>query len=181
MNKMIPILIIITMPFLAKGAETEIKTCSLAGLDAKTEAIYDVSRGIGTYNDECNYHSSERDLTDCSNSYFKGLKSGEWAVSFKHGKLKGIAKCSSTDGVYAVAGDPDIRANREKHWEKQYCWCKPTTYTPKGSSECFVKPSSWFFLGDYEDGDLCDGLCADQCAWYTHLYIDFRPAIFGQD
>ena len=181
MNKVLPVLVMIMLiPTLLKGEEIKIKTCDLSGLDARTEGIYDVSRGMGIYNDDCKYHSSERDLTDCSTAYFKGLKSGEWAVSFKHGTLKGIAKCSSTDGVYAVTGDPDIRANREKHREKQYCWCQPTIYTPKGDSECFVRPSSWFFLGDYEDGDLCDGLCAEQCGWHTRLYVDFRPAVLGQ-
>ena len=178
MNKIIPMLVII-MPFFAKGEEIEIKTCNLSDLDTKVEGVYDVSRGLGTY-DNCKYHSSERDLTDCSHSYFKDLKSGEWAVSFKHGKLKGVAKCSSTDGIYAVAGDPDVRVNREKHWEKQYCWCQPTIYEHKDGTKCLVTPSSWFFLEDYDDSDLCNFLCAEQCAWHTHLYVDFRPAIFGQ-
>ena len=182
MNKIIPMLVIVMMPFLAKGEGTEIKTCSLGGLDAKTEWLYDVSRSIETgYDEQCAYHSHNRDVSDCSHSYFKGLKSGEWAVSFKHGKLKGIAKCSSTDGIYAVVDDPDIRANREKSWEKQYCWCKPTVYTPKGDSECYVKPSSWFFLEDCEDNYMCNGFCAYLCARYVSWYIDFRSAIFGQD
>ena len=169
------------LPSLGQGVETKIKTCSLTDLDAEIEWTYEVSRSLETgYSENCSYESFERSVHDCSHSYFKGLKSGDWVVSFSHGKLSGVAKCTSTDGAYAVAGDPDIRANREKFWEKQYCWCKPTIYTPKGDSECYVKPSSWFFLEDCEDNDMCQHWCAALCSRYVSRYIDFRSAIFGQ-
>ena len=104
-----------------------------------------------------------------------GLNNGEWEIIFSYGTVKGMAKCSETNGDHATVGNPSDTLG-------QYCWCAVTGYTPNSGNTCSVAALSWvFYSGAY--ADTCLFYCAFDCAasigprWGDGT--NFRRAVFG--
>ena len=100
------------------------------------------------------------------------LNNGEWAITFSYGTVKGMAKCSSTNGDFATSGTPSDTNG-------QYCWCRATNYTPNGGNQCNVSSSSWVFYGGIGSADDCADYCANYCARGVRDLDAFRRAVFG--
>ena len=97
---------------------------------------------------------------------------GEWAIEFNTGIMKGMAKCSSTNGNRATPGTPSDTNG-------QYCWCQATNYTPNGGNQCNVSSSSWGFSDDFGDAGNCAISCAGFCPSIVQDDGGFRRAVFG--
>ncbi|MFQ6704475.1 MAG: hypothetical protein ACLRFP_05340, partial [Alphaproteobacteria bacterium] len=91
-----------------------------------------------------------------------------WAVTFSYGTVKGMAKCSSTNG-----GSTPSDTNG------QYCWCQATNYTPNEGNQCNVASPSWGPPNGFGSGSNCANSCAHSCAIYVVDYATFRRALFG--
>ena len=87
---------------------------------------------IGWYNNgnycwyDTNTGNGRNVACDSGNTYSQELQTYEWKVKYSHGDLYGMSGCSTTNGTYAVAGNPTIGSG-------QYCWCKATGYKANGS------------------------------------------------
>ena len=100
------------------------------------------------------------------------LSNGEWRIIFSYGTVKGMSKCSNTNGDYATVGTPS-------NTNGQYCWCAATSYTPDGGTQCNVASPSWVFHDDIVSASYCANYCASNCAGYVMSFPDFRRAVFG--
>ena len=99
------------------------------------------------------------------------LSAGEWAVTFHYGTVKGMAKCSETNGTYATAGNPSDTPGG-------YCWCEITEYTPSGGEQCSIRSPFWVF--NIDKGSLCESECAYLCAERVDGSKQFRYGVYGQ-
>ncbi|MBQ0013374.1 MAG: hypothetical protein KBS86_02280, partial [Proteobacteria bacterium] len=91
---------------------------------------------------------------------------GTWGVTFRYGKIKGIASCNSTPGT----GATPTNENFSQTSTGRYCWCKMTE--PVGSK--------WVFFTDaVAQGYPCDYVCAWGCAHYGQTYSSLREGLFG--
>ncbi len=118
------------------------------------------------------------------------LANGEWEEKWdggnKTGKLRGIASCNSTEGdngSWQWNNDSSnwLRSGDTFNSEStgQYCWCKPTSWTPSGGTEQSLS-AAWVFLGSNTGGaSNCANNCADYCADDVYNLADFRSALFG--
>ena len=154
--------------------------CSLSGLDTSVNGIdyaaYQLNNQCYYYFYEYNEETDEEteiEEDDCSNAVFSGLNgAGEWKTNFSYGTVKGIAKCSSTNGTYAQTGTPSDT-------DGQYCWCQATSYTATGSSQCNVASPSWVFYNGRGSASNCASYCALGCTNGVRNNSDFRRALFG--
>jgi len=134
---------------------------------------------IGLYNDtnSCWYATNSGSAyevnCDSDTTYINELQTHEWKVSFSHGNLYGMSRCSATSGTYAQPGTPVIGSG-------QYCWCKATGYKPSGSNivNSPLSTLSWIFALNRVSVVDCDQRCAVRCAYYTKFESDFRTALF---
>ena len=102
------------------------------------------------------------------------LDNGEWAMTFSYGTVKGMAKCSDTNGAYATTGTPSDTSG-------QYCWCRATGYTPTGGNQCNLYSTPWVFGNNFGNGaEECINLCAFSCLFYIGWDGGFKPALYGQ-
>ena len=130
------------------------------------------------------------------------LSSGEWATSFSHGTVKGIAACSNTGAsVYdnsVYKGLPSEGTQENAVWAScssdaikpsntfstsnssgSHCWCKVTNYTATGGSACSTG-SKWVLAQTWEDGAAhCPSQCAKVCAEAVRDRSVLRTALFG--
>ena len=154
------------------GAGQQVQQCSLSSLDTSIGGTWYASKGSTGY---CYYYNDDTGDEvdgDCSDSHFAGLNNSEWETNFSYGTVKGMAKCSNTNGDYATVGTPS-------NTNGQYCWCAATSYTPDGGTQCNIASPSWVFYGDVDSASLCANGCADDCAYRVLYYPDFRRAVFG--
>ncbi len=100
------------------------------------------------------------------------LSNGEWRIIFSYGTVKGMAKCSNTNGDYATVGNPS-------NTNGQYCWCAATSYAPDGGNQCNIASPSWVFCLDGGFAYFCADRCAYWCASYVDYNEDFLRVVFG--
>ena len=150
-----------------------VKQC-LSGLDPSIGTSFDATHARWKPISSTNAARTMADEFGTENS--SDLNNGEWAVTFSYGTVKGMAKCSSTNGSYATPGTPSDTNG-------QYCWCQATNYTPNGGNQCNIASPFWVFYYDYGscDGYACDCTynCATECAYTVVYYADFRQGLFG--
>lgn len=107
-------------------------------------------------------------------------QAGDWAVKFSYGVIKGVARCSITNGTTDKVGDPSDASG-------QYCWCKTTLFQKNGESNWQNATSAWVF--DYDDGKTaqfyddgstskCKESCTYNCAYNVIGHLKFREALF---
>ena len=160
------------------GWAVQAAQCSLSGLDASVKGI---DYAVYNLDNTCYYAFSSPETgerwteSDCSNAVFSGLNAGEWKVTFSYGSIKGAAKCTATDGKYAVAGNPDATTSGEA----KYCWCQASTYTPNGGAACNVAPPSWVVGGSLSSASLCAANCVDYCGVNAMVNSMLRRGLFG--
>ena len=122
--------------------------------------------GYSQLNGETGFNETKYGLT---------FNSGEWATEFTNGTVKGIARCSTTNGTYAQTGSPANDLGTK-------CWCQATGYAEHTDGNYVeyspVESSSWVFCNDYGGSD-CVINCANYCSYYVADYTDFRRAVFG--
>ena len=145
------------------------RVCALSGLDTTIGANYDATHTRWKSIDSANAFTMEGTFGTENSS---DLNNGEWAVTFSYGTVKGMAKCSETNGDYATVGNPSNTTG-------QYCWCGATIYTQNGGNACNVAPSLWVFNSDVQYVSNCELYCANSCAYGVGTYADFRRAMFG--
>ena len=92
--------------------------------------------------------------------------SGEWAVVFSYGTVKGVAKCSDDYSSVPV------------ETSGQYCWCATTHYTPYGENTCAIQSPSWVFWNSLGDTEDCFNFCAFNCANRVQTDSSFRTTLF---
>ena len=150
---------------------------------------------IGYYN----YNQSEYSNQNVS-TY--SLSSGEWATSFSHGTVKGLAACSNTganvydnsvykslpsegaqeDAVWAACDSDAFKPSNtfsSSNSSGSHCWCKVTSYTATGGSACSAG-SQWVLAQTWESGAAhCPSQCAKVCAEAVRDRSVFRTALFG--
>ena len=65
----------------------------------------------------------------------------------------------------------------------QHCWCKVTSYTPSGGSQCLLSSSLWVtrFIGGNIDSSAshCANDCAADCADGIERFTSIRAAVFA--
>ena len=155
-----------------KGWRARDLTCGLSHVDTSVYGTWSAGKGSTGYCYYYNYDTGDEVDGDCSDSHFAGLNNSEWETNFSYGTVKGMAKCSNTNGDYATVGTPS-------NTNGQYCWCAATSYTPDGGTQCNIASPSWVFYGDVDSASLCANGCADDCAYRVLYYPDFRRAVFG--
>lgn len=98
-------------------------------------------------------------------------QAGNWAVKFSYGVIKGVARCSITNGTTDKVGDPSDTSG-------QYCWCKTTQFQKEGESGWQNATSAWVF--DYDDGSPanCAQRCTYNCGGNVIGHPEFRKALF---
>ena len=120
---------------------------------------------------------------------FSDLENGGWKISWtsgaKQGTLNGIASCNSTAGDNGNWNWNNDSSNWSRSGDTfnssstgQYCWCKPTSWTPSGGSAVSLS-AAWVFLSDVGDAGGCADGCAFNCAYYVGDDSGFRAAVFG--
>jgi hypothetical protein len=79
--------------------------------------------------------------------------SGEWAVEFPYGIVKGVARCSLVGDGYTMGqtGDPTDDLNTDG---AIYCWCKVTDYTQRTYVLDGESTGSGIFLTGYGDSKI---------------------------
>ncbi|MFQ6696368.1 MAG: hypothetical protein ACLRFQ_03725 [Alphaproteobacteria bacterium] len=152
-----------------KGWRVKCILSSLSGLDPSIGTSWDATHARWKQIDPTSVYTMA-DIFGTENS--SDLNNGEWAVTFSYGTVKGMAKCSRTDGgSWATPGTPSDTNG-------QYCWCQATNYTPNGGNQCNVASPSWVF---YNSGStsFCARSCAKNCAGDVASSASFRRAVFG--
>ena len=134
--------------------------CSLSGLDM---SINGTTYGYARLDGNAGENESTYGLT----------VPGEWAVEFEYGTVKGMAKCSSTNGTYGQTGAPS-------NTDGGYCWCGTTGFdAEKDGAYCSVASPSWVFYNDASSASGCVEDCVNNCAYDVQNFSDFRAALFG--
>ncbi|MFQ6695948.1 MAG: InlB B-repeat-containing protein [Alphaproteobacteria bacterium] len=147
----------------------QVAQCSLSGLDPSIEASWDATHTRWkSINPTSAFAYTMADIFGTENS--SDLNNGEWALTFSYGTVKGMTKCSSTNGSYATPGTPSDTNG-------QNCWCQATNYTPNGGNQCNVASPSWVFSSEFVSSSACASICAYDCA--SRYGEDFRLALFG--
>ena len=144
-----------------------VKQC-LSGLDTSIHATWDATHARWKPISSSGYTMVNAFGAENSSD----LNNGEWAVTFSYGTVKGMAKCSSTNGSYTTPGTPSDTNGK-------YCWCQATNYTPDGGNQCNVASPSWVFYDAMVTASNCAVGCARSCAIFVMMYADFRRAVFG--
>ncbi|MFQ6704105.1 MAG: hypothetical protein ACLRFP_03440 [Alphaproteobacteria bacterium] len=144
-----------------------VKQC-LSGLDTSISTSWDATHTRWKSISSTGYTMANALGTENSSD----LNNGEWAVTFSYGTVKGMAKCSSTNGSVATPGTPSDT-------DGQYCWCQATNYTPNGGNQCNVASPSWVFAYDRGAATSCKYYCAHGCVNNVFWGDDFRRALFG--
>ena len=84
---------------------------------------------------------------------------GEWAVSFMHGDIRGISKCSSTEMPEDYApGNPSDTLGAT-------CWCQPTGFRPTENNTfwCNSATGPWIAYKTYDSSSACQHSCPEYC------------------
>ena len=100
--------------------------------------------------------------------------SGEWAVDFEYGIVKGIGICSL---VGENTGNPTNDSSTDG---AKYCWCEATHFD--GNKKGFYLPvesSRWVFSNAYTNLANCTRYCANRCASDTKDTVGFRSVLYG--
>ena len=156
-----------------------VRQCSLSGLDTTIDASWDadhvawqpINGSSGKTVAQAITNSGPFQLgpgTDRSSE----LNNGEWAVTFSYGTIKGMAKCSETNGSFAIVGVPSDTTG-------QNCWCAATSYIPSNGSQCSIAALSWVLVNSYPAESYCTDDCAFKCSYGVRINDDFRGAVFG--
>ena len=120
------------------------------------------------------------------------LSTGEWAVVWSSGVLKGVSSCSAIAGnsnhwlwntdssnwtlpANTNVIDNSVNANDPTRY---FCWCKPTAWTPNGES---AQPLSvaWFFQHNQHNAIHCAAACASLCAYNVSTDSNIRTAMLS--
>ncbi len=158
---------------------------------------YGSVRAKSYYTDEygiqyCNYDDGcmdESEYTSSQLAEYNDLSNGEWKISWTsgatQGTMHGIASCNSTagdngNGNYNNDSSNWLRSGDTFNSEStgQYCWCKPTSWTPSGGGEQSLA-AGWVLSADDVDADDCARDCAAGCALDVNDRTGFRAAVLG--
>ena len=113
--------------------------------------------------------------------------SGEWAIEFTNGAIKGMARCSTLSAGaeynYSAAigqiGDPANELNQEN---AKYCWCQITGYAPytdnNYSEYAPVMSNAWVFSNDNDTPSNCATHCPNACAYRIQTSTLVRSHVF---
>ena len=151
-----------------RGWRVRCRLDDLSGLDTTIRTTNDATHRRWKPISDTGYTMEDASVTENSSD----LNNGEWAVTFSYGTVKGMAKCSNTNGTYATVGSPSDTNGR-------YCWCGATGYTPDGGTQCSIASPSWVFLDDSEFAWNCAYDCVVGCAIRVVEEAVFRRAVFG--
>jgi len=151
--------------------------CSAGILDASVNGSFDgyISKNgvmASIYNAEnSNYPGSPGSQPP---AYFGLTENGSWATEYSYGTIKGIAKCSDTNGTFM-----EVSNVTPSDTEGKYCWCKMNSYTNTSGELCVVASPLWVSQGAPGPGstDFCLQYCVMSCLPSTSS--KFRAALFG--
>ena len=133
------------------------------------------SKGWFLNKNYCTYQDSQN-IKCNSDITFTELQTYEWKVSFEHGNLYGMARCSSEGeglGLYNTSGSTVDNSTGV------YCWCKATGYKPNNSDTIYGPSAilSWMFLYKESSGDRCAQVCTYHCTSYIRNYLTARTVL----
>ena len=124
------------------------------------------------------YHSHDDDNISANGSSLPtGGWSATWTSGTNQGTMTGIASCNTTSGSispYSTSAANTMNTSSTG----QYCWCKPTTWTPSGGSATNLS-AAWVFYSDHATAGSCEFYCAFRCASFVQGNFAFRAAVFG--
>ena len=170
--------------------------CGLTGSDV--DGLQAINGGYKTKDGLNVYQDTQYGLTE----------NGTWAVEFSNGGVaRGIASCNSINSntadtmwdefdngtitedqvynaVYGSCSSDAIKSGNTFDTSNTgiYCWCKMTSYTPHGDTQCNVVNAMWVFVSEADDGTAsgCAGRCSAVCAssWFMDVTI-FGHALLG--
>ena len=101
---------------------------------------------------------------------------GEYLATLSYGTIKGLAKCSETNGGYrGSSGNPSDT-------EGANCWCSVIGFTPAGGEYCSSMSKRWAFYYRYGQPEYCLNGCARDCtSVFTYANTEVKATMFGQN